>query len=87
MLFAKHNDHKLAEKVLGKNNYQLICLRTKRLQIPFFFKKQFLAGPLLQCLIYGYSEGSFSASFVQTESESAGKVLTIIFVLFFQHET
>ena len=33
--YVRHNNHKLAEKVLGKNNYQLICLRTKRLQIPF----------------------------------------------------
>ena len=29
--FAKHNNHKIAENFLGKNNYQLICLRTKRL--------------------------------------------------------
>ena len=38
-----------AENFLGKNNYQLICLRTKKLQTPSF-EKQFLAGAILLCV-------------------------------------
>ena len=84
MSFAKHNNHKIAENFLGKKKttISLFALELRGCRF-LFFKNSFLAGPLLQCLIYGYSEGSFSASFVQTESESAGKVLTIYFCFIF----
>jgi hypothetical protein len=59
----------VAEIFLGQNNYQLICLRTKKLHTTF--KCSFSAGPLLLCL--NLDKGVVqvkSASAVQTKTES-----------------
>jgi hypothetical protein len=47
----------IAENFLGKNNYQLFCIRTKKLQTPFS-----LAGAILLCETPGYSAGQIKSS-------------------------